>query len=123
MLLCIIVFKAEGMFNIRYYMTPGGKSPIREYINSLDDKTRNKIWAYTEKLKQLGPKLKMPYSRKVSRNIYELRVQYTGMQFRFLYFYWIENDIVIVHVVEKKRQKLRMRDINLAEKRRKEIIK
>jgi phage-related protein len=108
------------MITIAYY-EKNGRSDVREYIESLEVKTRAKVYFVMELLKEKGWHLKYPDTEKVSRDIFALRVEYANNEYRFFYFYAKGPMAVFVHFVHKKSKKLRREDIEKAEKRRKEL--
>ena len=67
------------------------------------------------KLEKKG-RLEIPEAKKITRNIFELRIQ-TGGAFRGFYAY-IKNDyIMILHFFRKKSQKTPTKNLKLAERR------
>ena len=63
----------------------------------------------------------MPYSKKITPNLYELRVLGKN-NLRILYTIDSdEREIILLHAFAKKSQKLNVKDISLAESRRKRI--
>ncbi len=57
----------------------------------------------------------------VRGKIWELRPEGSGAEYRFFYAAFVRQRFVILHAIQKKRQKLRERDIALAEQRYEEI--
>jgi len=105
------------LYQIVFYTADRGDSPIDEFLDGLDKKARAKVEAYLSLLEQEGPNLKRPYADHVRGKIRELRVLYSGNQYRILYFFHIGRQIVLVHAFPKKTQQVRERDIVLAERR------
>jgi len=63
-----------------------------------------------------GTMLASTHSKKVEGDIWELRPEYGGVEYR-LFFGRHKNVFVFVHAITKKRQKLARSDIALAQKR------
>ena len=103
--------------NIIFYTTESGDSPIDEFLDGLDKKSRAKIAALISLLEEQGSNLKRPYADIVRGKIRELRIHYSSNQYRILYFFQMRAQIVLVHAFSKKRRQLRERDIELAERR------
>lgn len=101
------------MYQVRFYLSARGDSPVGEFILSLDGSTRRKIESIIDLLKELGPQLKRPFADKVEGKIYELRPK----QARILYFFAIEKEIIFVHGFLKKRDAIERGDIELAKRR------
>lgn len=60
---------------------------------------------------------------KVRGKIWELRPEWSGNEYRFFYGAFVGQRFVILHAVQKKTQKLKEKDIELAEKRYDDTIK
>ena len=105
------------MYNLILFTTDRGESPIDEFLDGLDKKSRAKVAAYLSLLADEGPNLKRPYADVVRGKIRELRIHYSSNQFRALYFFHVRDQIVLVHAFSKKTQQLKENDIESAEKR------
>ena len=105
------------MYNIVFYTAEWGDSPLDDFLDALDKKSRAKVAAYLSLLEEQGPNLKRPYADIVRGKIRELRIHYTSNQFRILYFFQMFDQIVLVHALSKKTPQLKKQDIELAEKR------
>lgn len=73
--------------------------------------------AHLSLLEDKGPTLKRPYADVVRGKIRELRIHYRSNQYRILYFFKLRDQIILVHAFSKKTQRLKERDIELAERR------
>ena len=58
---------------------------------------------------------------RVRGKIWELRPEWSGTEYRFFYAALVGQRFIILHAIQKKRQKLRERDIALAEQRYEEV--
>lgn len=105
------------MYNIVFYTTERGDSPLDDFLDGLDKKPRAKVAAYLSLLEEQGPNLKRPYADIVRGKIRELRIHHSSNQFRILYFFQMVEQIVLVHAFPKKTPQLKEKDIELAEKR------
>jgi len=111
------------LYQILFYTTERGDSPIDEFLDELDKKSRAKVEAYLSFLAEQGPNLKRPYADHVRGKIRELRIHYSSNQYRILYFFYLGDRIVLVHAFSKKTQQLRESDIELAERRMEDWIR
>lgn len=111
------------MYNIVFYTAERGDSPLDDFLDGLDKKSRAKVAAYLSILEEQGPNLKRPYADIVRGKIRELRIHYSSNQFRILYFFQMVDQIVLVHALAKKTQSLKKQDIDLAEKRMEDWIR
>ena len=105
------------MYNLIFYTAERGDSPLDDFLDGLDKKSRAKVAAYLSLLEEQGPNLKRPYADIVRGKIRELRIHYSSNQFRILYFFQMLDQIVLVHALSKKTPQLKKKDIDLAEKR------
>lgn len=105
------------MYRLVLYTTERGASPIDEFLDALDKKSRAKVAAYLSLLEEEGPDLKRPYADRVRGKIRELRIHFSSNQYRVLYFFHVRDQIVLVHAFSKKTQQLKEKDITLSERR------
>ncbi|HYA14686.1 MAG TPA: type II toxin-antitoxin system RelE/ParE family toxin [Syntrophales bacterium] len=105
------------MYNIVFYTSERGDSPIDNFLDELDKKSRAKVAAYLSLLEERGSNLKRPYADIVGGKIRELRIHHGSNQYRILYFFQMLNQIVLVHAFSKKTRQLKKKDIELAERR------
>ena len=104
-----------------YYQSERGESPIEEFLNGLSLKSRAKCLAYIEQLEQFGNRLPSNFASKVQGDVWELRPEWGGVEHRFFYFTFVERRIVIIHALTKKSQKLKAQDIHIALARVEEV--
>src|SRR3989344_6157943 len=71
------------------------------------------------KILELEGKLDFPSARKVSKNIFEIRIKLQG-EYRGFYAYVGKLDIVILHFFRKKTQKTPIKDLEVAKRRLKQ---
>ena len=106
----------EKVFVTRFYRTPAGTELVREFLRSLPRDARLKCGRYMQQLEWQGLALRASHLKKISREIWELRPEYDGIEYRF--YLGIEgNSAVYVHAIVKKQQKAARSDIALAERR------
>lgn len=74
--------------------------------------------AYFEILKFEG-KLDFPQARKISKDLFELRIKVQG-EYRGFYAYVGKLDIIVLHFFRKKTQKTPIKDLELAQRRLKQ---
>jgi len=91
------------LYNIVFYTTERGDSPLDDFLDGLDKKSRAKVAAYLSFLEEHGPNLKRPYADIVRGKIRELRIHHSSNQFRTLYFFQIFDQIVWYMHYQRKR--------------------
>lgn len=106
----------EQIYVTRFYRTSAGDEPVREFLRSLPRDARLKCGRYMQQLEWQGLALRASHLKKLTREIWELRPEYDGIEYRF-YFGLYGKIAVYVHAVVKKRQKAAHSDIALAERR------
>ena len=71
------------------------------------------------KILELEGKLDFPQAKKVTKNLFEIRIKLKG-EYRGFYVYIGKLDIVILHFFKKKTQKTPIKDLELAQRRLKQ---
>ena len=108
-------------WEVFYFQSERGESPIEEFLNGLSLKAGAKCLAYIEQLEQFGNRLPSNFASKVKDDVWELWPEWGGVEHRFFYFTFVERRIVIVHARTKKSQKLKAQDIAVALARVEEV--
>jgi phage-related protein len=106
-------------FAIEYVVLPNGRIPAREFVNSLDDKAAARIDAFIQQLGIYGNRMQGKFVKKLTNDIFELRVTQFDRIFRVLYFYQPGMLIVITSGFQKKTQQTPPAEIARAETLRK----
>jgi phage-related protein len=104
-------------WKVFYYQSERGDSPIEDFLNALPRKAKTKCIAYMDMLEEFGSNLPRSFMAKVRGDLWELRPEWAGTEYRLLYFALVGQRFVILHAITKKAQKLRSRDIEIAESR------
>ena len=108
-------------WEVFYYQTERGDSPIEEFLNTLPRKARAKCLAYIDMLEEFGLSLPRAFIAKIREELWELRPEWAGTEYRFLYCMQAGRKVIIVHALTKKAQKLKTGDIELALARAAEV--
>jgi phage-related protein len=106
-------------FTIEYVELPNGRMPAREFIDSLDDKAAARIDAFIERLRIYGNRMQGKFVKKLTDDIFELRVKQFDRIFRILFFYQPGMLIVITSGFQKKTEQTPQAEITRAEQLRK----
>lgn len=109
----------NGEFTIEYVELPNGRMPAREFLDSLDDKAAARIDAFIERLGVYGNRMQGKFVKKLTDDIFELRVKQFDRIFRVLFFYQPGMLIVITSGFQKKTQETPPAEITKAEQLRK----
>jgi phage-related protein len=105
-------------WSVVYYETAQGDKPIEAFLDAFSHGARA---AYISRLEVDGTRLPASIAAHVRGKIWELRPEWSGTEYRFFYAALVGQRFVILHAIQKKRQKLRERDIAIAEQRYEEI--
>jgi phage-related protein len=108
---------------IRYYQTPGGRSPVEEFLLGLPEATRLEV-ADAIVLLESGQALEMPLNRNLASirpGLHELRFRDKAGQVRVIYYLKKGDAIYLVHAFRKKTQTIPRRELEIIHKRLKEI--
>ena len=108
---------------IKFYKDEAGRIPVREFLDSLDIKMRQKMLRSIQALQDMGVTLRMPLSESLDDGIFELRAKVGSNISRVMYFFVIGNRAILTHGFIKKTQKTPPREIERAKKIRDDYMK
>jgi phage-related protein len=109
----------DGEFAIEYVELPNGRMPAREFVDSLDDKAAARIDAFLDRLRVHGNRMQGKFVKKLTNDIFELRVKQFDRIFRVLFFFQPGMIIVITSGFQKKTEQTPPSEIARAEQLRK----
>jgi phage-related protein len=107
----------DKLSNVYYFVDENDCVPVREFINSLTEKEQAKVYAYINELKKQGNNLRRPMAGYLKKGIYELRPKDN----RVFYFFYLGNNVVLIHAIKKNTKKIPEKDLKLCTKRKHEI--
>jgi phage-related protein len=113
----------RGDFTIEYVQLPNGRLPAREFVDSLDDKAAARVDAFIDRLGVYGNRMQGKFVKKLTADIFELRVKQFDRIFRVLFFYQPGMLIVITSGFQKKAEQTPPAEIVRAEQLRKLWLK
>ena len=108
---------------INFYTTDDGKCPVTDFLDTLSGKQIQKVAWVLQLIEELDT-IPVTYLKKLvnTDDIWEVRVQVSGNIFRLLGFFDGNNLVVLNHAFQKKTQKTPVKEIKIAEKRRKDYL-
>ena len=109
----------SGEFTIEYVELPNGRIPGREFVDALDDKSAARVDAFIERLRSYGTRMQGKFVKKLTEDVFELRVKQFDRIFRILFFYQPGMLIVITSGFQKKAEQAPRSEIARAEQLRK----
>ncbi|MFA5143850.1 MAG: type II toxin-antitoxin system RelE/ParE family toxin [Candidatus Omnitrophota bacterium] len=105
-----------------YYLTESGKSPVKEFVDSLDFKSQRKFFFVKELLEEFGHRLPFPHAKYIGDSIFELRFKGHEGAVRVLYFFYHEDKAVFTNGFIKKARKTPKNEIIIAIERRNDFL-
>lgn len=101
-------------WEIVYYETSQGNSPVFEFIQNLDPKIKSKVIAVMNLLKEFGILVGPPHSKKVTGTpLWELRILGSD-NIRIFYVAIVNHKFLLLHVFKKKKQKTDTKEVKTA---------
>lgn len=97
-----------------FYEKENGEIPVKNFLDSLDMKMRNKVLGQISVLEVYGRTLREPYSKYIKDGIFELRIQFASDITRIFYFFYVGDKIILTNGFIKKTQKTPPREIEKA---------
>jgi phage-related protein len=112
------------MYEIYFFETKNGESPIYDYIQALSQRrdkdsriNHTKINDYIQTLSEYGKTAGEPYIKHIDSEIWELR----PIKNRVLFASWAGDSFILLHHFIKKTQKTPQREIDQAKRNLKDI--
>ena len=105
-------------FEVEFYETKNGIQPVREFILSQEKKFIAKTLDMIQLLQDNGYQLREPYSKALEDGIFELRIKLGNNISRIMYFFYVDQHIILTNGFIKKTQKTPRNEIEKAKKYR-----
>lgn len=99
------------------YCEESGRSPVRDFLDSLDDKTQARFIRSIELLRARNVMDREPLVKHLDGKLWELREESNTNVYRLLYFFFTGRRIVFLHGFQKKTQKTPPGEIQVARQR------
>jgi phage-related protein len=103
------------MYKVKFYKDSiSGFEPVLNYLQKIDNKSRQKINKYIDFLRQNNGYLSEPYSKHISGKIRELRVDFFVHHHRIFYFSFLNKTIILLYAFKKNTKKTPKKYIKIA---------
>lgn len=102
-------------WNVIAFESDRGEKPVEEFIKSQQSSTQSKITHLIDLLEKYGPMLGMPHVKKISADLYEMRIR--GREEIRIFFAYKNQNIYLLHGFKKKTQKTPSKEVDTALKR------
>jgi len=103
-------------------MTGTYREPVKEWLKDLDRNDRRTI-GYDIKTVEIGWPLGMPLVRKMDKDLWEVRSNISDRRIARVLFTVCNTAMVLLHGFVKKSKSTPKADLDLAKKRRNEVLK
>jgi phage-related protein len=104
-------------WSVVFYIEDSGRSPIGEFLASLDQKTQLGFAWSIEQLRVRNVRAREPLARHLEGDIWELREESSTNLYRLLCFFSTGRRIVFLHGFQKKTSRTPRREIEIAQRR------
>ena len=104
----------DNDWTVVFYREENGRSPIREFLLTLDVKTKARFKWSIEQLRIRNVRAQEPLVRHLEGKLWELREESSTNIYRLLYFFFSSRRIVFLHGFQKKSQKTPRHEIEIA---------
>jgi phage-related protein len=104
--------------SIHFYQTSGGTSPVGQYLESLEEAEAAPLYAALADIQRHGIKGALVESRPLRGKLWELKIG----RYRLFYVLITGPVMVLLHASKKQSQKARLKVLNLALSRMREVL-
>ena len=103
-------------WSVEFYSDRDNSSPVLDWYETLDDKTKAKlIWTF-QLLETNGIEVGMPYIKPLEDKLYEVRAEVNRNAIRVIYFLYTDRRFILLHGFHKKTQKTPKKELEKAKK-------
>lgn len=113
----ISIMTQQTDWTTEFYVEDDGTSPVEEFLDSLDLKTRTRFRWSMEQLRVRNVQAREPLARHLEGDLWELREESSTNIYRIVYFFYTGRRIIFLHGFQKKSQRTPGREIDLARRR------
>jgi len=111
-----------AVVNCYYYVTESGRSPVREFVYSLDLNAKRKLFFVKALLEEFGHRLHYPHAKYMGNSIFELRFKGGEGAIRILYFFFERDKAIFTNGFIKKSDRTPKKEITTAIERREKFL-
>ena len=108
---------AESAWSVVFYLDESGRTPITEFLDSLDEKTQARFLWSIEQLRSRNVEAGEPLVRHIEGKLWELRRESGAQTYRLFYAFLSGRRILLLHGFQKKTQKTPRGEIEVARRR------
>ncbi len=108
---------------IRFYQNNNKRIPVKEFMDSLEVNDKAKVLACLKNVEELGFICPRVQFRQIKNSLWEIKIKSANTGFRIFYVAIKNETLVLLHAYQKKSQKAPTKEIEIAIKRMKEVLK
>lgn len=105
----------------RFYISQTGRNPVREWILELPAKDRHTVGKDIQKV-EFGWPIGRPYCAPLGNGLWEVRSDLESNRIARVIFCMADGEMILLHSFIKKTQKTPQQEIELALKRKREVM-
>jgi phage-related protein len=99
-------------WKVIYFESVRGERFVKEFVDKQRSEVRAKYAGMIDFLEKYGPFLSGKYTKKLKKNLYELRI--TGKEQIRVFYTVRQREIILLHSFKKKTQKTPLKEIKTA---------
>lgn len=104
-------------WQLEFYVDSRGHSPVTEFLDTLDNKTRARFRWSMEQLRVRNVHAREPLVKHLEGDLWELREESRTEIYRVVYLFFTGRRIVFLHGFQKKSQRTPRRELETARQR------
>ena len=108
------MMSAGNDWSIVFYTEEDGRSPVAEFLDGLDIKTRARFDWSIEQLRRRNVQARPPLVRHLDGKLWRLREESDTNSYHIIYVFFTGRHIVFLHGFQKKSQRTPRREIETA---------
>ena len=101
-------------YKVYFYRNRRGVSAVRTMLRSIPRKHSLKCLDYLQRVKESGIRLPANIVKHLEGGLWEVRPEFGGIEYRFLFFVYSNDKIMVVSAFVKKQQKIHRSEIEKA---------
>jgi len=109
-------------WTLEFLVDESGKSPVEDFLDSLDVKTRARFRWSMEQLRVRNVQAREPLVRHLEGDLWELREESRTNIYRVVYFFFTGRRIVLLHGFQKKSQRTPRGELETARQRQRTFL-
>lgn len=107
---------------VNFYQTQSGRSPIEDFIKDLEKADQARFAEVIVGIEEFGLGYSRVQFKPLRGKLWEIKFSTPVGKYRMADVLVEKNELIVLHVFKKTTQKTPLRDLDLAEKRMKEVL-